>query len=143
MHMAPNSAGSYIDTDVIIRLLTGDDLDKQKTSADLFEKVSTGKLILSAPDTVIADAVYVLSSPRLYNFPRTQIRDVLTTLLRLPNFKVDNKQALVNALDLYADTAFDFGDTLLIVLVQQSKNKSIYSFDHDFDKIPGIKRREP
>lgn len=138
-----NIPDPYVDTDVLIRLLTGDDPEKQKASAVLFEKVEKGAIVISAPDTVIADAVFVLSSPNLYNLPRTKTRDLLAALLRYPNFKVENKQAVIKALDLYVDKSIDFGDAILAVLTQESQAKLIYSYDHDFDKIPDIKRREP
>lgn len=142
--MASNTISRpYVDTDIIIRLITGDDLKKQEASAKLFQKVENNELILTTPDTTIADAVFVLSSPRLYNLSRTEIRDVLVSLLRYNNFKVDNKQAVTSALDLYASTNLDFGDCLLATLTSQTKAKEIYSYDHDFDKIKGIKRREP
>ena len=54
-------ADPFVDTDVLIRLLTGDDLDKQARAATLFEQVEAGTLSVAAPDTVIADAVYVLA----------------------------------------------------------------------------------
>lgn len=141
--MASNPPDPYVDTDIIIRLITRDDPKKQEKAAKLFEKVENGELILTAPDTVIADAVFVLSSPKLYHLPRTEIRDVLTSLLRYTNFKVDNKQAVTTALDLYASTNLDFGDCLLIALTTQTKTKEIYSYDHDFGKIKGITRKEP
>ena len=46
----------FIDTDVIIRFLTGDDPDKQAAATALFEQVEQGLLTVQAPDTVIADA---------------------------------------------------------------------------------------
>jgi predicted nucleic acid-binding protein len=52
----------FIDTDVIIRLLTGDDPVKQDRAKALFRGVEDGSLTLQAPLTVIADAVHVLSS---------------------------------------------------------------------------------
>lgn len=67
----------YIDTDVIIRLLTGDDVVKQVAAASLFERVASGKLTIAAPDTVIADAVHVLSSPRLYHLSREHVSSLL------------------------------------------------------------------
>lgn len=133
----------YVDTDVIIRLFTGDDPKKQKAAAKLFEKVSNGKLVLSAPDTAIADVVYVLSSPSLYHLPRTEIRDLLIALLRYPKFKVENKQIIIRALDYYVDKNIDFGDAILAVLTGKSKEKTIYSYDRDFDKISNIIRKEP
>ena len=141
--MGKVQVNSYIDTDVIIRLLTGDEEQKRKDATALFERVAKGDLVLSAPDTVIADAVFVLSSPNLYDLPRTEIRDLLVVLLRCPNFKVENKQVVIKALDFYVMKNIDFGDAMLAVLTQQSEKKLIYSYDHDFDKIPGIKRKEP
>lgn len=141
--MAIKLQDPYVDTDIIIRLITHDDPKKQEAAAKLFEKVEDGELILTASDTAIADAVFVLSSPRLYNLPRTEIRDVLTSLLRYTNFKVDNKQAVIIALDLYSSTNLDFGDCILIALTAQTEAKEIYSYDHDFDKIKGIVRKEP
>lgn len=141
--MTNDTTESYVDTDVIIRLLTGDDERKRQDSTALFEKVANGKLVLYAPDTAIADAVYVLSSPNLYHLPRIEVRDLLLPLLRYPNFKVDNKQVVIRALDYYADKNLDFGDAMLAILTQQSKARIIYSYDHDFDKFNDIIRKEP
>lgn len=141
--MENNVSDPFVDTDILIRLLSADDPIKQAASADLFEKVQKGKLTLRAPVTVIADAVYVLSSPKLYNLTRVQVRDLLSSLIKIPNFKVDNKQALLKALDLYATRNLDFGDAFLISLARQTKAKIIYSYDRDFDKISGISRKEP
>ena len=76
----------YIDTDVLIRHLTGDDQCKQARAADLFQAVAWGELVLAAPDTVIVDAVFVLSSPRLYHLSRARVSALLTPLVRLPAF---------------------------------------------------------
>ncbi len=78
----------FVDTDVIIRLLTGDDPKKQEEAATLFQALEAGQLTVAAPDTVIADAVFVLSSPRLYHLPRANIQALLAPILRLANFKV-------------------------------------------------------
>lgn len=141
--MGNSLVNSYVDTDVIIRLLTSDDEQKRKDAKALFEKVEKGALEISAPDTVIADAVFVLSSPHLYGLPRSQIRDLLVALLRLHNFKVENKQVVIKALNFYLDNNVDFGDAMLAVLTHSSQNKLIYSYDRDFDKFEGIIRKEP
>src|SRR3989344_4878935 len=125
--MADNPpADPYLDTDIIIRLLTSDDVKKQQAAAKLFEQVEKGELLILAPDTVIADTVYVLSSPRLYHFPRVNIHDTLSVLLKLPNFKVDNKQAIIKALDLYVTHNIDFSDAFLAALTLQTESKIIF-----------------
>lgn len=133
----------FIDTDVIIRLLTKDDPAKQEEAATLFEAVKAGELKVAAPDTVIADAVYVLSSPRLYALPRSQVAELLTPLIRLPGFKLPNRHAMLRALELYASTNIDFGDSLIVASMEQAGSKIIYSYDTHFDRIPTITRRAP
>jgi len=133
----------WVDTDVIIRLLTADDLKKQRASFSLFEKAEKGKIILTAPTTVVADCVYVLSSPRLYNLSRGKICGLLSTLIQIPNFKVENKENVLKALELYVSTSIDFSDAYLMATVLRSKDKTVYSYDHDFDRETAIKRVEP
>src|SRR3954465_1236090 len=124
----------FVDTDVIIRLLTGDDPAKQTQAAALFEQVEQGQLTLAAPDTVIADAVFVLSSPRLYHLPRHEIAELLIPLVQLPSFHVQNRRAVVAALSLYATTAsLDFGDALIIAAMQEAGAHTLYSYDMHFD----------
>jgi predicted nucleic acid-binding protein len=133
----------FIDTDVIIRFLTGDDPEKQAAATALFEQVEQGLLTIQAPDTVIADAVYVLSSPRLYHIVRSDIQEMLAALVRLPQFHVQNRWSILQALDLYASTKLDFGDALIIASMQQQGSQVLYSYDTDFDRMKGITRREP
>ena len=141
--MRINKPGPYVDTDVLIWFLTGDDLKKQKAAAVIFEKVSKRELVLCTPDTVIADTVYVLSSPRLYHLTRPQIRDILTPLVGLSGFKVENKRSVLEPLVLYSATSLDFGDAFLVSRVRQATKKIVYSYDHDFDNLNDVIRIEP
>jgi predicted nucleic-acid-binding protein len=83
-----------VDTDVVVRLIAGDDAVKQAASAALFQQVEDGTLILAAPETVIADAVFVLNFPRLYHLPRGDVAAALSTLVALPHFHVRNRQQI-------------------------------------------------
>lgn len=135
----------FIDTDVIIRLLTGDDPVKQEKADKLFQQVEQGTLTVAAPDTVIADAVFVLSSPRLYKLSRQEVASLLIPIVRLPGFHVKNSRTVITALTLYGygPTKIDFGDAMIAASMQQSESHTVYSFDTDFDRIPGITRKEP
>lgn len=107
----------FVDTDVIIRLLVGDDSAKQaQAAALLLEQIENGNLVVAAPDTVIADAVFVLASPRIYHIP-AEVADLLSTLVRLPGFRVENRRIVLSALAIYAATPqLDFGDAMIITL---------------------------
>ncbi len=136
-------AHSYVDTDVIIRLLTGDDPVKQQAARVLFEQVEQGKLTLAAPDTVIADAVFVLSSKKWYNKSRVDVHDLLTPLVKLPHFRVQNKRAILRALALYAQTTLDYGDVFIVATMEQRGATALYSYDDKLGKVPGITQQEP
>lgn len=133
----------FLDTDVLIRFLTGDDLQKQAEAATLLQQVEAGDLKVAAPETVIADAVYVLASPRLYNLPRPRVRDLLTPLVRLPGFRVRNRRAVLAALDIFASQNLDFGDAMIVASMRQAGSRILYSYDTDFDRVPDITRRTP
>lgn len=132
------------DTDILVRLITGDDPVKQDRAIALFEQVEQGALTLAAPDTVIADAIFVLTSKRLYHMARGEASAKLTTLVRLPNFRVQHRRAVIQALHLFGTTShLDFGDALIIAMMQQSGERVIYSYDSDFDTVPGLIRQQP
>ncbi|HET8627730.1 MAG TPA: PIN domain-containing protein [Thermomicrobiales bacterium] len=133
----------FVDTDVIIRLVTGDDPAKQAAARTLFRAVERGDATVAAPYTVIADAVFVLSSPRTYGLPRAQVAAILTTLVQLPRFLVENKGAVLRALSLYGGAALDFGDAMLVAAMEQAGARDLYSFDRDFDRFAQLDRREP
>ena len=134
---------AFVDADVIIRLLSGDDPKKQQAAAALFQRVEDGTLELTTPVTTLADCLYVLCSPRLYGFARGEVVARLLTLVQLPNFKLQNRLTLIRALELFAATNIDFGDALIAATMAQDGVKLVYSYDADFDRLPGIARRSP
>lgn len=133
-----------VDTNVFIRLLAGDDPQKQDRSRQLFDRIADGALSATALTSVIAETVFVLSSPRLYNLPRVEILELLTPLVGLPGLQVQRRQAVLQALQIYAGTPrLNFVDALLAATALQSDSPVVYSYDADFDRIPGITRVEP
>lgn len=133
----------HVDTDVIIRLVTGDDPAKRQAATRLFQHVENGELELAIPDIAIADAVYVLASRRLYGLPREDVAMALTTILRLSGIHVRNKRTMLEALDLYRSTNLDFGDCYIVASMRQSDTRIVYAYDRDFDRFPDVQRREP
>ena len=133
----------FIGTDVIIRLLTGDDPQKQASARALFEHIEQGILTVAAPDTVIADAVYLLSSKRIYGLPRAQVSGLLMPLVRLPHFRVRHRRAVLRALELYATVNLDYGDLFIAASMELAGSKVLYSYDTGFNRIAGITRQEP
>ena len=133
----------YVDTDVLIRFLTGDDPQKQAQAAALFQAIEDGQLIVEAPVTVIADAIYVLSSNRLYNLARPDVQALLTPIVRLRGFQVTHRRTVLRALELFGATRLDSGDCLIVALMEQRGSTTLYSYDTEFDRITTFQRQEP
>ena len=132
-----------VDTDIIVRFITGDDPVKEAAATALFERVERGELIISAPVTVIADAVFVLGSTRIYGRSRSAIRDMLLRILRLPGFRVDDRQLLIEALDIYAVSNSGFGDAMIVAYMRRQRASTLYSYDRGFDRYANLQRVEP
>ncbi len=132
----------FVDTNVNIRLVSADDPGKQ-AAARFFQSVRDGRRTIAAPVTVIADAVYGLSSPRLYHLDRDTIADALTTLVRLPHFQVDQRVAVLAALQLYKAAGLTFDDAMIVAAMRERGATELYSYDTGFDRVPGITRRQP
>lgn len=132
----------YLDTNIILRFLTGDDPNQQERAKYLFERIERNELQVNVPVTVIADTIYVLSS-KFYNLPRPEIVAMLKPLVRLPGFRIHPRRVVLHALDLYGNHSIDFGDALIIAAMQQSHSQTLFSFDRDFDQFDEITRAEP
>src|SRR4051794_13757917 len=91
----------FLDTNPIIRFITNDNPDQSARARALFRDVARGIQILHTSEAVIAEAVFVLSSPSLYRLPRPEIAQQLATIIRLPGLRLPNKRTYLRVLDLY------------------------------------------
>ena len=134
---------AFLDTNIIIRFITQDNPDHAARAHRFLQEVEAGKRNVTTSEGVIVEAIYVLSSKRLYNLSRQEIQRHLTNVLSLQGVKLSNKKVYLRALELYANSTIDFVDALTIAQMRQRKLTTIISFDRDFDGIPNIKREEP
>jgi predicted nucleic acid-binding protein len=133
-----------IDTDIIIRLVTGDDPVKQERARALFKEIESGRLTVAAPVTVIADCVFVLTSPGAgYALSNVEAVGLLLPIVRLSHLKIPNRKMVLRALNLCANRNIDFGDAYLVATLEQIGSNTVYSYDRDFDRLKGIVRKEP
>ena len=135
--------GEFLDTNVFIRLLARDDPQKTQACLAYFQKVRSGRRIATTSESVIAEIVYVLSSPVLYRLGRSEVARVLRPLLELRSLRIEHKRSVLRALELYERTALDFEDCLSVEHVQRGKLAAIVSYDKDFDRVGLVQRREP
>jgi predicted nucleic acid-binding protein len=133
----------FVDTNVFLRYLTKDDPDKAQACFDLFKRAEANQVTLTATETVIAEVVYVLSSKRTYNLPRDQVRARLYPLLTLRGLQLPQRRTVLWALDLYVAYEIDFEDAVIVAHMERQAIRELYSYDRDFDEVPGVKRQEP
>lgn len=74
---------------------------------------------------------------------RERIRDVLVPILSLRDLRVPDRQISLAVLDLYAQYSVSFADAFNTVYARAHGVSEIYSYDREFDRIPGVRRLEP
>ena len=135
----------FVDTNIFIRYLTQDEPQKAEACLRLFERAKRSEVELTTSESVVAEIVFILSSKRLYNLSRQDIRIRLYPVLSLAGMKLPFRQQVLRALDLYVLNNIDFEDALSIAIMERQAIAEIYSYDEDFDRIRGstIQRIQP
>jgi predicted nucleic acid-binding protein len=133
----------FVDANIFVRLLTGDDPQKAARSLALFQRAQRGEFTLVTSESVVAEVGYVLSSRTTYQIARAAIAAALGPLIADPSLHVEHKESILRSLDLWKDSNLDFTDCLSAEQVRRADLDGIYSYDRDFDRIPGVRRLEP
>lgn len=100
-----------VDTNIIIRYLTGDDRVQSPAATDLFRAAQSGTVKLLIPTSTVQESVYVLETE--YGFDAAAIAPRLISLLSLPNVRCPEIGWVAEALQFYRTKNCDFGDALL------------------------------
>ncbi|KYF89051.1 hypothetical protein BE20_02475 [Sorangium cellulosum] len=123
------------DTNVIVRVLVGDDPRQQKAALARLRKIRAdgGSVVVSA--VVLAETAWVLSSAYAYN--RSQIAEALRGVLNTPPFFVPQRGEALAALESYAKGSADFADYLIWSLAQAEGSTTLLTFDRRLLQHPG------
>ncbi len=113
-----------VDTNVVVRLLTGDDARQAARAVALFR---TEEIWLAK--TVILETEWVLRS--LYGFRGAQLSTALSSLTSLPEVRVEDPAAVSKALE-WALAGMDFPDALH--LASRGDSAKFMSFDEKLVK---------
>lgn len=133
----------FVDANIFVRLLTGDDPQKAARSLALFQRAQRGELTLVSSESVIAEVGYVLPSRTAYRIARAAIATTLGPLIADPSLHVEHKESILRSLDLWKDSNLDLTDCLSAEHVRRADLDGIYNYDGEFDRVPGIRRLEP
>ncbi|MFN2377951.1 MAG: type II toxin-antitoxin system VapC family toxin [Candidatus Binatia bacterium] len=111
-----------IDTNVLVRFLTGDDEVQYKAGLKLFSSAT-----VFIPDTVVLETEWVLRAA--YDLDPTVVCEVLRRVFGLPNVRLANGQRIARAIDWH-ELGLDFADSLHLASCQDLE--SLRTFDLDF-----------
>jgi len=131
----------FLDTNVLLRHLLGDHPEQSSRATAYLGRVEQGEVKVRTTDTVVFETVFTLQ--RQYGHTKAAIRDNLLPLLELPGIVLPGKRRLRQAFDLYVDLNLPFADAYHVALMRQLGLEEIVSFDREFDRVPGLRRREP
>lgn len=131
----------FLDTSVLLRLLTADDPVKAGRVSTLLQRVENGQERVAVSQTVIFETVFTLQ--RGYKISKVRVRELVSPIIAMSNLALPNKQDYFEALDLYATSPLSFADAFNVVYMRRQGLHEIYSWDMDFDRVQGITRVEP
>lgn len=127
----------FVDTNVFLRFFVRDAESFYQKAKELFEKAENGEIKLETSDLVIAEIVWVLES--YYEFSKTEIKEVVDTILETKNIKVANHSRVKEAVDLYYSGKMDFIDAYNITYIRAKNFKKVATFDvKHFKNVEGI-----
>jgi len=111
-----------VDTNIIVRLLTGDDQSQMEQAREIF---TAAKIFV--PDTVILETEWVLRYA--YDLSPTAIHDGLLKLLGLPNVVLHDASVMAQAFEGFR-SGMDFADALHLATCDHCS--TLFTFDKKF-----------
>ncbi len=116
-----------IDTNIILRYLTGDDDIQSPKAKDI---ITYNQLTIKIE--VLFEVVHVLE--KVYKVSRPAIRDILNILLKKQNIHTDSCKCVTSALDCYVDNNIDFVDALLWAY-HVTGGEEVVTFDKKLNRL--------
>ena len=121
-----------VDTNILIRFLTGDDEGQAKKVYAIFKKAESEKKELFVPVLVILEAIWVLAS--VYEISRTEILDSIGDLLLMPILKFDQQSALQQFVHFAQGNEYDLSDLLIAHSAKANGCDAVITFDKKASK---------
>ncbi len=105
---------AFVDTNIIIRHLTGDPPDLAARATAFL--AAADELLL--PDLIIAETVYVLES--FYEVPVDEVARLVRSVIAFPAIRTIDAPLLLRALEVYETHRIDFAEAYLVASAEAS-----------------------
>jgi predicted nucleic acid-binding protein len=139
--MSPTPEPVFVDTNVFLRYLTGDDPEQAPRARSLMSQAERGEVQLVTTALTIAEIVRVLES--VYDVDRRAIRAKVVAILGQPGLMVQHQEALLQAIVWYEEKSVDFADAYSAAWMEREGLYEVYTFDQDFDRFEELTPRQP
>jgi predicted nucleic acid-binding protein len=128
---------AFVDSNVLVRHLTGDPPDQAKRATGFLRDAEELVLV----DLVIAEVVYVLES--VYEVERERVSELVRAILGFPAVVVLDRLLLLRVLELYEQYLIHFAESYLAACAEASGVGVVASFDRAIDRVGTVQRLEP
>ena len=126
-----------VDTNVLLRLLVGDDPSQAAKARRLFDRADAEQKTIWVSDTVLVELVWTLA--RAYSRDRADIVKALRTLSSHATVVLESAAAVRDATDAFERGRADFADCLLCVKVQMVGCDEVATFDRGMRALPAVR----
>lgn len=116
-----------LDTNVVVRYLTQDDLRQSRAANAIIEAALAGGERIHLDTIVLCELVWVLRSA--YGYERATVADALKKLLEASQLSLDDRDRLHEAARLYAAGTGDFADYVIGLRNQAAECHTTLTFD--------------
>jgi len=130
----------WVDTNVLVRFLTGQPPEMAAAAKALVESANEGAVVLEVLPVIVAETVYTLES--FYEIDRKDVASKLLVFLQSRGIKLHERERVLDALARHRDHHIHFADAYLAAAGAEI-GLSVASFDRDLDKFKDVRRFEP
>jgi len=129
-----------VDTNILLRLLSGQPAAQAAAAKNLFVKAAAGVVVLDISPVIVAEVFDTLRS--FYGVDSRVAAEKLSALLQQRGVKLRDGTQVLSALERLRTAKVGFADAFLAAGAAEEM-VPVASFDRDFDKFKGVTRYEP
>ena len=128
---------AFVDTNVLVRHLTGDSPDLAERATALLAQ--TEELLLA--DLIVAEIVYFLES--FYEVPAEKVGELVRSVIAFDSIRTLDPALLLRSLEVYVNHRIDFAEAYLVASAESAGVEHVASFGRSVDRVPTVSRVEP
>jgi predicted nucleic-acid-binding protein len=127
----------FVDTNVLIRLLTGDPPEQARRVTSFLAESEP----LWLADLILAEVVYVLES--VYEVERGDVARMARSIVTSERLLVADVPLLLRTIEVYERHRLAFADAYLVASAERSGIGAVVSFDKGISRVGTVSRIEP